>query len=95
MTIKSNIAVATGAKQVTYGKYGTFSNGPPFDSKVIIVNRPLPDPPEQMETTFFLFTRKDRIGFKTLDDSDVNKLKESTYDGSRKTILIAHGWTGM
>ncbi|XP_020897507.1 inactive pancreatic lipase-related protein 1 [Exaiptasia diaphana] len=85
---------ATVAKQVTYGKYGTFSDGAPFDSKVIIVKRPLPDPPERMETTFFLYTREDRIGYKTLDDSDLNKLKESNYDGSRKTILIAHGWTG-
>jgi len=80
------------AKEVCYGKYGCFSNRPPFDRSLLFDQ--LPKPPAEVQTTYYLYTREDRIGLKTLDDSDANKLQESSYDGNKKTILIAHGWTG-
>jgi len=87
--LAANIASA----EVCYGKYGCFSNDPPFDRGLLGFNR-LPKSPEDLKTTFYLYTRTDRIGFTTLDDSSAIKLEESEYDGSKKTILIAHGWTG-
>ena len=80
------------AQKVCYGKYGCFSNDPPFDRGYWLDY--LPESPETIGTTFYLHTRKDRIGFKLLDDSDVSKLKASDYDGNKKTMFIIHGWKG-
>ena len=85
---------------VSRGKYGDFSDDKPFNTKVpeklpFIVNRPLPEEVQNMETKYFLFTKKNPDKYEELSDNpDANKLKDSNYDGAKMTFLIIHGWKG-
>ncbi|EDO48486.1 predicted protein, partial [Nematostella vectensis] len=74
--------------QVCYGKYGCFSDASPFSRPFV----PLPAPPSKVGTSFQLFTRS-HPHLVSIDDSDVKKLKASTYDGKKRTFVIAHGYT--
>ena len=76
------------SKTVCYGKYGLFKRHPnPF-----LVW--LPQDPSKLGTSFLLFTRKNSQTAKIIDDSDVNKLRDSFFEISRRTIFLIHGYLG-
>ena len=79
----------TSAKTVCYYKYGCYDQKWPF-------NRPLeklPESPQKIGTHFRLFTRASSSS-QELDDTDVRKLRDSRFDGKKRTVLIAHGFLG-
>ena len=78
------------AKEVCYGKYGCFSNAPPFDNPSV----PLPQSPPVTGVTYKLFTRDHPAAPQILDDSNATKLKASSYDGAKTTAIIIHGFNG-
>ena len=78
------------AKEVCYGKYGCFSNAPPFDNPSV----PLPQSPSVTGVTYKLFTRDHPAAPQILDDSNATKLKASSYDGAKTTAIIIHGFNG-
>ena len=73
--------------KVCYDKYGCFDRHP----------NPLvwfPQEPSKLGTSFLLFTRKNSQTAKIIDDSDVNKLSDSFFEISRRTIFLIHGYLG-
>ena len=83
-----------GIPQVCYGPdYGCFDQFGPFLNPLM----KLPQSPEEIDTTFRLYTRDNRIANEAdeLDDSSVSKLEESHFNITRpRTIIVCHGWTG-
>lgn len=83
-----------GIPQVCYGPdYGCFDQFPPFANPLM----KLPQSPEEIGTSFRLYTRDNNITNEAdeLDDSDKEKLKKSHFNIERpKTIIVCHGWTG-
>lgn len=73
---------------ICYPKYGCFSNDPPFDGRPLVN---FPQHPTVVQTKFRLFTRASSSS-DFIDDTDVDKLKASNYDGKKKTTFIIHGW---
>ena len=73
--------------KVCYDKYGCFDRHPN-----LLVR--LPQEPSKLGTSFLLFTRKNSQTAKIIDDSDVNKLRDSFFEISRRTIFLIHGFTG-
>jgi len=53
----------------------------------------LPEAPSKMGTTLNLFTRSNRDAPQLIDDNDNQKLKNSNFDISKRTIFIVHGFT--
>jgi len=57
----------------------------------------LPQSPEEIDTTFRLYTRDNNITEEAdeLDDSSELKLNKSHFNIERpRTIIVCHGWTG-
>ena len=83
-----------GIGQVCYGPdYGCFNHFRPFANLAM----KLPQSPEEIGTSFRLYTRNNSIAEEAdeLDDSDEEKLKESHFDIRRpRTVIVCHGWTG-
>ena len=73
--------------KVCYDKYGCFDRHPNLLVK-------FPQEPSKLGTSFLLFTRKNSQTAKIIDDSDVNKLRDSFFEISRRTIFLIHGFTG-
>ena len=73
--------------KVCYDKYGCFDRHPN-----LLVR--FPQEPSKLGTSFLLFTRKNSQTAKIIDDSDVNKLRDSFFEISRWTIFLIHGFTG-
>ena len=73
--------------KVCYDKYGCFDRHPN-----LLVR--FPQEPSKLGTSFLLFTRKNSQTAKIIDDSDVNKLRDSFFEISRRTIFLIHGFTG-
>ncbi|CAH3035437.1 unnamed protein product [Porites evermanni] len=73
--------------EVCYDKYGCFDLHPN-----LLVQ--FPQEPSKLGTSFLLFTRKNSRTAKIIDDSDVNKLRDSFFEISRRTIFLIHGFTG-
>ena len=74
---------------VCYGKYGCFSNGEPFKSIVL-----LPFPPVLIAPQFRLYTRLNPDKPQFIDDNDLTKLQISSYNGSKRTVFVVHGYIG-
>ena len=72
-----------------YGKYGCYSNKAPFNRIVL-----LPLPPWVVSPKFRLYTRLYPDTPQFIDDNDVTKLQQSNYNGTKKTVLIVHGYVG-
>jgi len=75
--------------QVCYGKYGCFSNREPFKGIVL-----LPFPPALIAPKFRLYTRLNPDKPQFIDDSDLTKLQNSSYSGSKRTVFVVHGYIG-
>ncbi|XP_074619187.1 inactive pancreatic lipase-related protein 1-like [Acropora palmata] len=79
--------------QVCYGPdYGCFNHLPPFANLLM----KLPQSPEEIDTTFRLYTRDNNITNEAdeLDDSSELKLNKSHFNIERpRTIIVCHGWT--
>ena len=73
--------------EVCYDKYGCFDRHPN-----LLVQ--FPQEPSELGTSFLLFTRKNSQTAKIIDDSDVNKLRDSFFEISRRTIFLIHGYLG-
>ena len=73
--------------KVCYDKYGCFDRHPN-----LLVR--FPQEPSKLGTSFLLFTRKNNQTAKIIDDRDVNKLRDSFFEISRRTIFLIHGFTG-
>ena len=71
--------------EVCYDKYGCFDRHPN-----LLVQ--FPQEPSKLGTSFLLFTRKNSQTAKIIDDSDVNKLRDSFFEISRRTIFLIHGY---
>ncbi|KAK2560734.1 Pancreatic triacylglycerol lipase [Acropora cervicornis] len=76
-------------KEVCYGKYGCFSKAPPFDDRLVMS----PQDPSIVNTTFSLYTRSNKHKAHLIDDEDEEKLYDSNFEISKRTIIISHGWT--
>ncbi|XP_067054927.1 pancreatic lipase-related protein 2-like [Acropora muricata] len=76
-------------KEVCYGKYGCFSKAPPFDDRLVMS----PQDPSTVNTTFSLYTRSNKHKAHLIDDEDEEKLYDSNFEISKRTIIISHGWT--
>ena len=77
-------------QRVRFKKYGCFSKAPPFDNVFV----KLPEAPNEIRTTFNLFTRPKSGASELIDDNDKRKLKDSSFDIFKTTILVVHGFTG-
>lgn len=78
------------ATTVCYGKYGCFSDDPPFDNPIIS----LPSDPETIATKFVLYTREDAHQKGEILDTDKNaSITKSTFDSLLKVKFIVHGFT--
>ena len=75
------------SKVSCYGKYGCFDRHPNLLVK-------FPQEPSKLGTSFLLFTRKNSQTAKIIDDSDKNKLRDSFFEISRRTIFLIHGYLG-
>lgn len=73
---------------ICYPKYGCFHNDPPFRRPLV----PFPNPADLIGTKFRLYTRANRDMSSIIDDSDPAKIKNSNYDGSKRTIALIHGF---
>ena len=73
--------------KVCYDKYGCFDRHPN-----LLVR--FPQELSKLGTSFLLFTRKNSQTAKIIDDSDVNKLRDSFFEISRRTLFLIHGFTG-
>lgn len=92
MLLSGSVTSLEEQDQRCYDKYGCFNNYAPFDRSYTYGL--LPERPEDIQTTFHLFTTRNRFSGTILDDSNVKKLKSSYYEGLKKTVLIIHGFTG-
>ena len=83
--------IAPGSAKSTkcYGRYGCYSNKAPFNRIVL-----LPLPPWVVNPKFRLYTRLHPDTPQFIDDNDVTKLQQSNYNGTKKTVLIVHGYVG-
>ena len=75
--------------KVCYGKYGCFSNRKPFKRIVL-----LPLPPALIAPEFRLYTRLNPDKPQFIDDYDLSKLQNSGYRGSKRTVIVVHGYIG-
>lgn len=81
-------------RHICYDDLGCFGTDPPFRS----VERPivlLPASPDSIKTTFELHTRTrpSTAEEEILDYNNVSSIKSTSFDGSRKTKIIIHGFT--
>ena len=53
-----------------------------------------PQDPSIVNTTFSLYTRSNKHKAHLIDDEDEEKLYDSNFEISKRTIIISHGWTG-
>ena len=53
-----------------------------------------PQDPSIVNTTFSLYTRSNSHNAQMIDDEDEEKLYDSNFEISKRTIIISHGWTG-
>lgn len=75
--------------EVCYGKYGCFSNREPFKRIAS-----LPFPPAMIAPKFRLYTRFNPDKPQFIDDFDLSKLQNSSYSGSKRTVIVVHGYIG-
>ena len=73
-----------------YPPYGCFNNDPPFSRSLV----QLPDSPQAVGTKFMLYTRRQKANPDVLSDADPSSVKTSTFDGSKSTIFVVHGYLG-
>ena len=72
-----------------YGKYGCFSNDPPFNRMVL-----LPLSPSAISPKFDLYTRSNMKDPQTVNDHDLSMIQNSNFNGSKSTVFVVHGYTG-
>ena len=78
------------ATTLCYGKYGCFSDDPPFDNSLIA----LPSDPETIGTKFTLHTRANALQKEEILTTDNNaSIINSSFDPLLKVKLIVHGFT--
>ena len=80
------------ATKVCYGKYGCFSDDPPFDNSLIA----LPSHPDTIGTNFVLHTgtRANALQKEEILDTDKNEsITNSSFDPLLKVKFIVHGFT--
>ncbi|XP_057297074.1 pancreatic lipase-related protein 2-like [Hydractinia symbiolongicarpus] len=80
----------TQAHQICYHPYGCFSDAPPFDYPLV----QLPEDPKVLNTKFSLFTRLNKDEGQPLDPLDHAPTNNSNFDGTKKTVIIVHGYIG-
>jgi len=80
-------SLANAEMQVCYEKYGCFSNKEPFKKFVL-----LPFPPALIAPNFRLYTRLNQDKPQFIDDYDLAKLQNSSYNGSKRTVIVVHGY---
>ncbi|XP_078354655.1 pancreatic lipase-related protein 2-like [Oculina patagonica] len=81
---------ASKATTLCYGKYGCFSDDPPFDNSLIA----LPSDPEAIGTIFILHTRANALLKEEILNTDNNaSITNSTFDPLLKVKFIVHGFT--
>lgn len=74
--------------QVCYPPYGCFSDDAPYDGTLI----QLPKSPGQLGIKYQLYTRAQQANAHIISDTDPNSITTSTFDGTRRTIMIIHGY---
>ena len=79
-----------GDDQICYAPYGCFSNEAPFNRRFV----QLPESPHVVGTKFMVYTRLQSKNPDIISDADPSSIKTSTFDGSKPTIFIAHGYLG-
>ena len=77
-------------QEVCYDGLGCFSTAPPFSSFGRIAL--LPEPPEEIDIKFFLYTRNNSDVPEEIKFNDELGLRNSKYDGRKPTKFLAHGW---
>lgn len=77
------------ATEVCYGKYGCFSDDPPFDNSLIA----LPSDPETIGTKFVLHTSDNALQKEILDTDNNASIINSRFDPLLKVKFIIHGFT--
>ncbi len=80
---------AVAAFEVCYGKYGCFSKEEPFNSIAL-----LPAPPAIVAPKYRLYTRSNPDKPHFINDDNLTKLQTSNFSGSKKTVLVVHGYIG-
>lgn len=78
------------SNKVCYEHIGCFSNEYPYNAYIML----LPESPEHMQIQFYLFTRQSSDTPHLLDPYDSKTIRRSSFDGSKETILIIHGYRG-
>ncbi|XP_071953358.1 uncharacterized protein [Antedon mediterranea] len=76
------------ADQVCYGDLGCFTDTYPCSRTKSFP----PRSPDFIQTKFYLYTRNSNNAFK-IDRNDASTLQKSTFDSSKNTIFLIHGYT--
>eukprot|EP00794_Sanderia_malayensis_P008107 gene8107-8976_t len=74
--------------EVCYPPYGCFNNDAPFHRTLV----QLPESPAQIGVQFQLYTRAQHANHDVISDTDASSIRTSTFDGTKKTIFIMHGY---
>eukprot|EP00112_Aurelia_sp_Birch-Aquarium-sp1_P022973 Seg667.5 transcript_id=Seg667.5/GoldUCD/mRNA.D3Y31 product="Pancreatic lipase-related protein 2" protein_id=Seg667.5/GoldUCD/D3Y31 len=82
------VGLVRGDDQICYAPYGCFSNEAPFNRRLV----QLPESPHVVGTKFMVYTRLQSKNPDIISDADPSSIKTSTFDGSKPTIFIAHGY---
>ncbi|XP_069835792.1 pancreatic lipase-related protein 2-like isoform X2 [Dendropsophus ebraccatus] len=78
-------------KEICYDQLGCFSDMEPWSGTPKRLRIPLPWSPGTINTRFFLLTRGNHKRHQEIDARNVNSVKASLFNPSRRTCLIVHG----
>ena len=78
-------------EEVCYDDLGCFSNDPPYDS---LLGFP-PQPPDEVNVRFFLYTRVNRDLWMEISRKDPESLATSVFHPGSKTVFYIHGWNNV
>ena len=65
-----------------------------MESMDVSVIASLPFPPAMIAPKFRLYTRFNPDKPQFIDDFDLSKLQNSSYSGSKRTVIVVHGYIG-
>ncbi|XP_077310186.1 pancreatic lipase-related protein 2-like isoform X2 [Lithobates pipiens] len=82
---------AAKGKEVCYEDLGCFSDDPPWARTFQRPVAKLPWSPDKIDTQFFLLTRENPKHHQIISARNVSSFNTSSFQTSKKTILIAHG----
>ncbi|CAO2585954.1 Pancreatic lipase-related protein 2 [Lemmus lemmus] len=86
------LVAAVRGKEVCYGHLGCFSNEKPWAGMIQRPSKVLPWSPEDIDTTFLLYTNENPNNYQVISATDTATIQTSNFQLDRKTRLVIHGF---